>query len=191
MDLHTAHPIHVDVTIERSKTKEVLRALLHAILFHRLFGTIKPTTIEISEVTFPAVSDSDIERLVVQKVDTFFRALEDQPSGENGIKGGQLLVTFSERRPKKHWFTMGEEEVPWEEWVINASVHAPKHEHERRAIQSTLPGSLTRILRTILVRASSESGRQCVPPIVTAGVVSPFPLRITVVVGGVSVGGVD
>lgn len=29
-----------------------MRALLHAILFHRLFGTIKPQVIDVLDVTF-------------------------------------------------------------------------------------------------------------------------------------------
>jgi hypothetical protein len=30
----------------------------------------------------------------------------------------QIIVTFSEKRPKKSWFQvyMGEEDVPWEQW---------------------------------------------------------------------------
>ena len=32
----------------------------------------------------------------------------------------QILVTFSEKRPKKSWFAvyMGEEDVPWEQWYV-------------------------------------------------------------------------
>ena len=37
--------------LDRLTTKDVLKALLHSILFHRLFGTIKPQTIDILGVT--------------------------------------------------------------------------------------------------------------------------------------------
>ena len=37
--------------LDRHLTKDVLRAILHAILFHRLFGTVKPKTFEILDVT--------------------------------------------------------------------------------------------------------------------------------------------
>ena len=33
--------------LDRLQTKEVLRATLHAILFHRLFGTVRPRTFEV------------------------------------------------------------------------------------------------------------------------------------------------
>lgn len=37
--------------MERRTAKEVLHAILHSILFHRLFGTIKPQTFEVLDVT--------------------------------------------------------------------------------------------------------------------------------------------
>lgn len=37
--------------LDRLTTKDALKALLHSILFHRLFGTIKPQTIDILGVT--------------------------------------------------------------------------------------------------------------------------------------------
>lgn len=36
--------------LDRHLTKDVLRAILHSILFHRLFGTVKPKTFEILDV---------------------------------------------------------------------------------------------------------------------------------------------
>jgi autophagy-related protein 101 len=58
---------------------------------------------------------------------------------------------------------------------------------ERQAILDPLPDTLSGLLLTILNHTSSEKGRSCVPPIVTAGVVSPFPLRIVVSVAGVEI----
>lgn len=37
--------------LDRLQTKDVLRAVLHAILFHRLFGTVKSKTFEVLDVT--------------------------------------------------------------------------------------------------------------------------------------------
>lgn len=37
--------------LDRHTTKDVLRAVLHSILFHRLFGTVKPRTFEVLDVT--------------------------------------------------------------------------------------------------------------------------------------------
>jgi hypothetical protein len=38
-------------TLDRHNAKEVLNAILHSILFHRLFGTVKPQTFEVLDVT--------------------------------------------------------------------------------------------------------------------------------------------
>ena len=37
--------------LERHTAQEVLRAVLHSILFHRLFGIVKPQTFEVLDVT--------------------------------------------------------------------------------------------------------------------------------------------
>ncbi|KAF8552293.1 hypothetical protein OG21DRAFT_1477801 [Imleria badia] len=61
----------------------ILCAILHAILLHPLFGTVKPQTFD------PSVADSEME-LINEKVDMFRKGIE---SGSN--KRGQVLS----RRP--------------------------------------------------------------------------------------------
>ena len=142
----------------------------------------------------------------------------------------KILVTFSEKRPKKSWFQVyvGEEEVPWEQWfdfflhmnmgviisfdsgyhrVINAEVRQPKSERgsylshffskdnlvtpnqsDRQAFNATLASTLSRSLRTMLTHTSSDRGRTAVPLITNASGISPFPIKMTVTVGGVEVG---
>ena len=48
--------------LERQTAKEVLHAILHAILFHRLFGTVKPQTFDVLDVTMvsPSISRSPL-----------------------------------------------------------------------------------------------------------------------------------
>jgi hypothetical protein len=79
--------------LDRQNTREILRALLHAILFHRLFGTIKSQTFEVLDVTMvrvpcpfvlsrllidmqPGVADPNVQRLVEEKVNAFWKGLE-------------------------------------------------------------------------------------------------------------------
>ncbi|KAJ7084648.1 autophagy-related protein [Mycena belliarum] len=200
--MNTPHPtITIDLVLDRHTTKEVLQAVLHAILFHRLFGLVKPQTFEVLDVTLPGVSDAGMEALVNEKVDAFWRGVEGGVS-----KRGQALpifllpnpahvslqitVTFSEKRPKKSWFQvyMGEEDVPWEQWIINAELRQPKSERDRQNFLATLAATLTKAVQTMLVHTSSEKGRTAVPPITNAGGISPFPISVVVTVGGVEVG---
>lgn len=51
---------------------------------------------------------------------------------------------------------------------------------DRLSILDPLPDALNKALLDVLTHTSSEPGRQCVPPIRTAGVLSPFTFRITV-----------
>jgi len=182
------HPIiTIDIVLDhdRHTTKEVLGAILHSILFHRLFGTVKPQIFEVLDVTMPGVADPEMEQLVREKVDAFWKGIESGAS-----KRGRILVTFSEKRPKKSWFQvyMGEEEVPWEQWVINAEVRQPKSERDRQNFNTALASTLSKSLHTMLTHTSSERGRTAVPLITNAAGISPFPIKITVTVGGVEVG---
>jgi autophagy-related protein 101 len=62
--------------LDRDYAREVLRGILHAIFFHRLFGSIKPKTFEVLDISFPGVADAEIERLVEEKVAAFWRAVD-------------------------------------------------------------------------------------------------------------------
>jgi autophagy-related protein 101 len=76
--------------------------VLHGIFFHRLFGVIKPSSIDCLDVTFPAVKDENTEKLVDETVDNFLRALH---AVRQGRKEGQIEVLFTEKQQKKgNWF---------------------------------------------------------------------------------------
>jgi autophagy-related protein 101 len=58
--------------------------VLHAVLFHRLFGTVKPKTVDVLDVTLPGVDDPDTDRLVGEKVGAFWRAIEERLGDKKG-----------------------------------------------------------------------------------------------------------
>jgi len=134
----------------------------------------------------PGVADPEMEQLVAERVDIFWKGIE---GGAN--KRGQIIVTFSEKRPKKSWFQvyMGEEDVPWEQWVVNAEIQQPKSERHRQAFNAELAANLSNSLHTMLTHTSSERGRTAVPLITNATGISPFPVKMTVKVGGVELSG--
>ncbi|KAH7100930.1 DUF1649-domain-containing protein [Auriculariales sp. MPI-PUGE-AT-0066] len=137
--------------------------LLHAVLFHRLLGIIKPATIEFLDVTIPKIDDPKIDAMVNAKADAVYRAIDLANN-----KKGQLIVTFADRVTKKSWFSSGEEDVTWEQWLLDIT-----------AIAHPIPASI------ILEHTSSEQGRAAVPRIKESSGVSPFPWRIEVRVGSV------
>jgi len=134
----------------------------------------------------PGVADPGMESLVDEKVDAFWRGVDTGVS-----KSGQIIVTFSEKKQKKTtWFQVyaGEEEVPWEQWIISAEIRQPKSDQDRQAFDANLTATLTSSLRTMLKHTSSERGRMAVPLITEAQSISPFPIKMVVKVGGVDVG---
>ncbi|KZT18686.1 DUF1649-domain-containing protein [Neolentinus lepideus HHB14362 ss-1] len=171
--------VTIDLVLDRRSTTEVLTAVLHAILFHRLFGTVKPTAFEVQDITVPGVDDADMRQLISEKVNAFWRAIE-----VSSTKRGQIAITFSERRVRKGWFSLGgEEEVPWEQWLVNIEIRQPQTGQERN-----LASTLTKALHTMLNHCSSEAARAAVPLITNSHGISPFPFKIVVKVNGVEVG---
>ncbi|KAH9914903.1 autophagy-related protein [Epithele typhae] len=180
--MNAAYPtITIDLVLDRLQTREVLRAVLHAVLFHRLFGTVRPRTFEVLDVTMPGVDDDGMRQRIEDTVGAFWKGVEGDAN-----KRGQIMVTFSEKRQRKTWFIMGEEEVPWEQWIINAEIRQPS-EKDRQRFNADLAGTLTKSLHTMLAHASSERGRAAVPLITDASSISPFPIKMAVKVGGVEV----
>ncbi|KAF8891132.1 autophagy-related protein [Gymnopilus junonius] len=175
--------ITIPLELDRSTIKDVLHGVLHSILFHRLFGTIKPQTFEVLDVTMPGVSDPETERLVDEKVDAFWKGIEG-----GATKRGQIIITLSEKRVKKNWFSIGEEEVPWEQWIINAELRQPRNDLDRQNFHATLASALTKTIHTMISYTSSEKGRAVVPPITNATMISPFPFNVVVKVGNVEIG---
>ncbi|KAH7880896.1 autophagy-related protein [Lentinula edodes] len=182
--MNTYPTITIDLILDRVTIKDVLHAILDAILFHRLFGTVKPTTREVFGVTMPGVSDAEMGQLVEEKVELFWKGIEEGMS-----KRGQIIITFSEKRPKKSWFQVyvGEEDVPWEQWIINAEIQQPR-DRDRQKFDAALSNTLTKAIHTMLTHTSSDRGRTAVPLITNATGISPFPIRIAVKVGGVEIG---
>ncbi|KAF8645058.1 hypothetical protein AX16_008116 [Volvariella volvacea WC 439] len=144
----------------------------------------------------PGVSDPEIEQVINEKVDAFWRALEGGTD-----KRGQIVIIFLEKKEqqKRSWiplsFLQDPPEIPWEQWIIDAELRQPKNDAgadagvaDRQKFTSNLMSTLTKSLHTILTHTTSERGRSSVPLITEAGGVSPFPYKVAVKLNGVVVG---
>lgn len=108
--------------------------LLHTIFFHRYFPTLRPSTVEVLDLTLPFVADQDLETLIETKVGQLFRQLTATNSPTSSVRG-QLGVQYFEKKRRKAgglgWFTGGgklEEEVCWEVWRLEVTLATPKTE---------------------------------------------------------------
>ncbi|KAL9714609.1 hypothetical protein Ac2012v2_001266 [Leucoagaricus gongylophorus] len=179
--------ITIDLVLDRQTIKDVLNGILHSILFHRLFGFIRPQVFEVLDVAMPGVSDPEMERLVHDKVENFWRVIQADPT-----RRGKIIVTFSEKRQKKLWYQLypADEDVPWEQWIINVEFRQHKAERDRLAFNANLTNTLSKSIQVILVHTSSERGRAAVPPITQSSGISPFPFKIAAHVGGMEIGNI-
>ncbi|PWN52084.1 DUF1649-domain-containing protein [Violaceomyces palustris] len=81
-----AETFRFDITIESRQVKDVVRVILHTICFQRVFGTIRPSTIDLFGLTFPAVQEADVEKLVDDNASLLARELETSQKRELVVK---------------------------------------------------------------------------------------------------------
>ncbi|KAF9190231.1 hypothetical protein BGZ50_000338 [Haplosporangium sp. Z 11] len=146
----------VELTVERSLLKDALRAILHTILFHRVFANIKPKDMDILDLTIPIIDDPEIERLVNEKITSFVKAVDANPQGK-----GQIGVLFYEKRTKRAWFSSTSSEVCWEQWAITIHVVTNINEKDKQRsiknMEKALSSLFLSILRTIVIPTAADT----------------------------------
>ncbi|RKP06958.1 hypothetical protein THASP1DRAFT_31231 [Thamnocephalis sphaerospora] len=170
----------IELTTDRSLLKDVLRALLHTILFHRVFTNIRPMEVEALDTSYPAIDDPEIERAVEDKLRAFARHLDT-----TGLDTAQILVSFFEKRTKSTWFSKAEEHVCWEEWPIAITCVRPRDERDQAYLKQAASAQLRKLLAGIV--HTVETHREHVPAI-TTNEGNPFPYQITIPTVNVSWG---
>eukprot|EP00899_Mesostigma_viride_P017893 jgi/Mesvir1/26104/Mv06823-RA.1 len=179
-----------ELEVELHQIKEVLRAILHTIMFNRALGLVRPrdTDSELFNITYVQCGDPAIERAVEEKIDAFVAWVERQaPAAARGRKCGQMNLAFFEKRQKQLWFSHKEERLFWEQWYIplsvvtcdssdlNAARVCPLLEHSRRhrTLEPALRNTLTQILKIV------NEKKDHIPPVVSSDVAS-FPYQISI-----------
>ncbi|KAJ3353447.1 hypothetical protein HDU91_005887 [Kappamyces sp. JEL0680] len=132
--------------------------------------------LESCDLYFVRSSEHLIMEEIDQKVSSFIAQL-DQSDAANSpspkpIKAN-LVVSFYEKKVKKHWFGK-DDDSPWEEWVVTLDITRARSERDQISAKSQLAKSVEGALAYI----SIESGRKRdhIPPIVNS---EPFPYSIS------------
>ncbi|KAK4689353.1 hypothetical protein P7C73_g768, partial [Tremellales sp. Uapishka_1] len=132
---------HLTITADRSNVKVVLRALLYAIFFHRNLDNVEPETYEFLETHVTCAPTPALEREITSKIELFSRTFVD-----TGRNSGEIAVVFLQRIPKKGWFAITEELVPWEEHLISIRFPSPAPSRSQKPLPNPLPGALIQLL---------------------------------------------
>ncbi|KAF9349286.1 MAG: hypothetical protein J3Q66DRAFT_136851 [Benniella sp.] len=163
----------VELIVERALLKEALRAILHTILFHRVFATIKPKDMEILDLTIPIIDDPEVDRLVEEKIAAFVKAADANPQSK-----GQIGIMFYEKRTKKGlWFGSSSSEVCWEQWAITINIVTNVNEKDKQRSIKNMEKALAQLFMSILRTVNERKDH--IPPITTSDG-NPFPYQIVV-----------
>ncbi|KAL6572904.1 hypothetical protein OROHE_002380 [Orobanche hederae] len=195
-----------ELDVEHFEIREVLRCILHTVLFHRALGLVRPKDIDLELFEITYVSDSqfryaiaavqcgdvELERKIDEKIDQFIDRVEKHPNKKN-----QICLSFYEVKNKQAtWFTNKVERLYWEQWYINLNVaqhpkgHSGKSHSSKIVVdpgdtaaeaRSARRGALESSLRDVLfqiIRFVNEK-KDHVPPIPNLEGVS-FPYEITI-----------
>ncbi|RKP13687.1 hypothetical protein BJ684DRAFT_15938 [Piptocephalis cylindrospora] len=66
--MHGPEVFSLELTVDRPHFKEAVRAILHTILFHRIFSLVTPLELDTLDLTYPSVEDSDVGKKIEDKI---------------------------------------------------------------------------------------------------------------------------
>jgi len=175
-----------ELKVEQRFVKDIVKCLLHTIMFNRAFGLVQPREeiIDAIDFTYVRCDDVTMQKSFEETAEKFESILL---SREN--RKGQLILSFSEKRYKKIWWKKYEEKVCWEQWLISISiVDKAEGEKEQPDQHEVLANRLRKRLFYILQIVNEKKNH--IPPLKT-NELTPFPYEITFPSTTESWGGVD
>lgn len=191
-----------ELEVEHYQIREVLRCILHTIVFHRALGLVRPKDVdlELFEITYVQCGDLELEKKIDEKIEHFMSWVEKHPN-----KKCQICISFYEMKSKQpSWFTNKIERLYWEQWYINLNVSqqprvqgksyhskvvdpGERDSEERSIRRAALEASLREVMFQILKFVNEKKDH--VPPI-SEGVLY-FPYEITIPSSSDSAFGMD
>ncbi|KAJ7944385.1 Autophagy-related protein [Quillaja saponaria] len=195
-----------ELEVEHFEIREVLRCILHTIVFHRALGLVRPKDIdsELFDITYVQCGDMELEKKIEEKIEQFVSWVEKHPN-----KKSQICLAFYEVKSKQpSWFSNKIERLYWEQWYINLNVtrnpkaHSGKSHHskvvvdpgegsleERSSCREALEASLREVLFQIIKFVNEKKDH--VPPIPNLEGAVSFPYEITIPSSSDSAFGMD
>mmetsp|Transcript_37560 Transcript_37560/g.67282 ORF Transcript_37560/g.67282 Transcript_37560/m.67282 type:complete len:210 (-) Transcript_37560:324-953(-) len=171
--------------VEAHQAREVLRAVLHTIVFNRALGCVQPIEIdsELFDISYVQCGDHQVAQTIEEKITTCCSWLERNPG-----KLMQANLSFYEKRRKQAWFGRQGERLYWEQWCIPlAQINSPDcpeplatnlhADNSTAARKEHLVSALEDVLTLIVSTVNTK--RDHIPPVVTQEIVT-FPFEISI-----------
>jgi len=166
----------LEVFADPASAKEVIKAILHTIFFHRYFIAVSPLTRDLLDMTLPAIDDVDLETTIDQNTTTLLRTIESthQQRGR-----AQLAVQFFEKKrtKKMYFFGKADEEICWEQWTLDITIATPRTESDALKVRRAMTKSLQKAAMKIVTIVNKYKDH--IPPIMTTEQ-NPFPYHIVI-----------
>ncbi|CDH58074.1 duf1649 domain protein [Lichtheimia corymbifera JMRC:FSU:9682] len=170
-----AQEFNIEMTsVPKEHVKDVLRALLHSIFFHRLLVNVAPRELRFLDTTVATTDNREVDHLIEQRATEFFQTISS-----NNARQGKIAVLFYEQRDKKIWypFSKAKELVCWERWAITINLAQPQSDLERQRSLRSVEHQLSQCLLDILRCANDH--KEHIPSIKTIEG-NPFPYHIAI-----------
>ena len=163
------------IEVERFQVKEVLKTLLHSIIFQRALGCChyRDTDSDLFDLSYLRVESRAIDAKVNEQTEAFSRALEQDAT----TAAHQVCIAFYERRSKTAFgLFRSEEKVVWERWNIPLLVHARDPDvggqAERAQRGRALEDALRHRIEFVLTMCSGK--KEHIPPVDGLGGDTPW-----------------
>ena len=165
------------IEVERFQVKEVLKALLHSIIFQRALGAsqFRDTDSTLFDLSYVRADSRVIDAKVEDGTEAFGKALERDETTAAHL----VCLSFFERRSRLATgfsFFRSEEQVVWERWNIPLLVHARDPDlgaqAERAQRSRALEDTLRDRIEFVLTMASGK--KEHIPPVDGLGSDTPW-----------------
>mmetsp|Transcript_11355 Transcript_11355/g.32240 ORF Transcript_11355/g.32240 Transcript_11355/m.32240 type:complete len:217 (+) Transcript_11355:702-1352(+) len=176
--------------VESHQIREVLRCILHTVVFNRALGCVRPVDMEsdLFDISYVQCGDSYVARSIEEKITACSAWMEKNPGKLVQVN----LSFFNEKRKKQAWFGRQGERLYWEQWCIPLSQinpidsrtpqrspplgqapSSPDGASRKAELEAALEETLTLIVSAV------NTKRDHIPPVVSAEMVA-FPYEISV-----------
>ncbi|KAJ2009529.1 3'-phosphoadenylsulfate reductase [Coemansia thaxteri] len=151
----------------------VVKAVLHTILFHRYFGNVAPKDNHIlATITYASVDDASVSATVDEKIDELMQTISLTADSKSHIS-----LCFTETKPRKAWFSKSDEEICWEEWLVNIQSKISRTERELNQLQASAEDQAKQAIFRVI--QEMDQNKDHIPPIANSQS-NPFPYHISV-----------
>ncbi|KAI1397080.1 DUF1649-domain-containing protein [Hypoxylon fuscum] len=205
MEQHAPQEFILEAFADPASVRDVVRAILHTIFFHRFFPSLAPHSREVLDITLPYVEDAELDTMIEKRAAELARELDAERSVHHayppsqpvhhhhhhhqprhahtgGAGRGNIQVQFFEKKRRKAWYMRaayggGDEEVCWESWTVKVTVAEPRTDSERAKVRKAMETTLLTTAMKIVTCVNSHKDH--IPPITTSEA-NPFPYQINV-----------